>query len=61
MANKKITWDVIYKDFKQRHPILSKQVLRWWPVDYLTIQIKLKDGSELVYYYWDHMGKFINK
>ena len=51
---KKITWDTIYQDFKQRHPHLAKDVIRWKPCGYLKITIYVIGGMELEYDYWFH-------
>lgn len=48
---KKITWEVIYKDFRRRHPTLKKEVLHWRPHSYSTIILYLKDGSRMLYDY----------
>lgn len=50
MSNK-ITWDKIYKDFRRRHPNLSKDVINWRPYDYATILMQCKDGSKILYDY----------
>ena len=59
--SKKITWLKIYNDFRKRHPNMRKEVIHWCPKDYLTIELWLKDGSRLNYYYWDHKATFIVK
>lgn len=51
MNKKKITWDVIYEDFKFRHPNLSKRVVHWHSHDYATILVYLEDGMRLTYNY----------
>lgn len=56
---KKVTWTVIYRDFKRRHPNLAKMIMDWRPMGYATIQIWLKDGSLMSYDYDEHMAKFI--
>lgn len=58
MGNK-ITWEMIYSDFKKRHPHLKKQVTYWCPQDYLTIQIFLEDGMKMTYNYFDHVAKIL--
>lgn len=59
--SKKITWNKIYQDFKQRHPDLRKKVTHWCPYDYLTIELWIDDGTRMIYDYWSHMAKFIKK
>jgi hypothetical protein len=48
---KKITWEIIYKDFRRRHPTLKKEVTYWRPHDYATIMLYLKDGTKMLYNY----------
>ena len=50
----KLTFDMIYADFRRRHPHLSKEVYHWRPSDYMEIQVFLSDGMILRYSYWDH-------
>lgn len=56
----KITWNKIHKDFKQRHPNLSKEVIHWQPYAYATIKLWMKDGSKIVYNYDNHRATFVN-
>ena len=49
---------MIYDDFRQRHPNLSKGVVSWDPYDYATIVIKCEDGSKLLYNYDEHRARF---
>ena len=58
---KKITWNMIFADFKQRHPNLRKEVSYWCPRDYLIIELWLKDGRRMLYDYWNHKAEFIQK
>ena len=51
MNKKKITWEVIFDDFKQRHPNLAKRINRYNSYGYATIQIYLDDGMKLIYNY----------
>ena len=51
--NKKITWQRILADFKDRHPTLAKQICYWRPITYATIQINLTNGMMLSYNYDD--------
>lgn len=60
MSNK-LTWNKIYKDFKQRHPNLRKEVIHWCPYDYCTIQLWLKDGSKMTYNFDEHKAVFISR
>ena len=45
----KITFKMIYIDFKKRYPRLAKMVIHWQPHSYATIYVKLKNGMELTY------------
>ena len=56
---KKITWQVIFEDFKVRHPRLSGQILHWRPYDYSTIVLYLNDGMKLLYNYDNHSAKMM--
>lgn len=48
---KKITWDVIYMDFKERHPKLRKTVLGFKPYDYAMILLIFPDRVRMTYNY----------
>ena len=52
--NSKLTFEMIYKDFRTRHPHMAKEVVHWRPNDYMEIRIFLDDGMILRYSYWDH-------
>ena len=58
--NKKVTWKMIFDDFKNRHPNLSKQVVRYFPSNYLTIEVWIKDGLRIKYDYWEHKGYILD-
>ena len=47
----KITWQMIYKEFRFKHPRLRGEVLDWRPHGYLTISVTLKDGTKMIYDY----------
>lgn len=55
----KTTWKNVFEDFKNRHPNLSKYVVRWCPYDYGTIKLHLSDGEEAVYNITTHETKFL--
>ena len=57
----KVTWKDVFDDFKQRHPRLSKTVLRWFPSDVGEITVILMGGDQIVYDYDSHMGRRIVK
>lgn len=54
MSEGKIPWVDLIKDFKKRHPRLSKEVIYWKPQGFMKIIIYLKDGMELSYDYLFH-------
>lgn len=51
MSTKKITWDVIFEDFKMRHPNLSNKIVHWRSHSYAMILVCLEDGTRLTYNY----------
>ena len=53
--NKKITWGVIYDDFKDHYPRLSKKAVDYRPHDYLTIKIWFDEEPLAMTY--DYMTK----
>lgn len=57
---RKITWRMMFTDFKRRHPHLSKQVVYWSPHDYGCIIIYLKDGMKLIYNCDDHKAQILS-
>ena len=48
---KKVRWEDIYKDFKNRHPRLAKSATYWLPYAYATVIIFFKGGSRGIYNY----------
>lgn len=58
MAKNKITWDDVYKDFKNRHPRLSKKVLGYFPYGYSTILLVFSDNVRMLY---NHDKKRVTK
>lgn len=55
----KVTWDVIFQDFQQRFPTLSKRVVDWQPLEFATIQIRLVDNEYMKYNYDMKHAEFI--
>lgn len=55
----KLTFSDVYKDFKNRHPRLKKQVVDWKPHNAYQIKIWLNDGKTLIYDYYYHEAKFV--
>lgn len=53
MSNK-ITWKMIFEDFKLHHPKLADRIIHWRPDNYLTIIVYTEDGLEIKYEYWVH-------
>ena len=49
--HKKITWDVIYDDFKKEYPKLKTKALGFKPYDYATILIFFLDRVRMTYNY----------
>lgn len=44
--NTKLTFTQLYKDyFKKQYPRTAKRTVRWFPCDYITIELWLDDGS----------------
>lgn len=48
---KKLAWSEVYRDFKARHPSLSKMSQSFCAYGYAEILVYLKDGSKLTYNY----------
>lgn len=48
---KKITWKVIFDDFKSQYPKQSKSVLGFEPYDYATIKLLFPDRVRMSYNY----------
>lgn len=59
VKHRKITWKVIYEDFKQRYPNLKKEVTHWRPLEFATIELWLKDGDRMKYDYDMKKAEFI--
>lgn len=49
--SKKITWDVIFRDFKKNNPEYAKRVWHWRPHDYATIVLYLNNRNKATYNY----------
>lgn len=47
----KLTWRMIYTDFKRKHPRLSKMASCFCPYDYAEILVYFNDGSKMTYNY----------
>lgn len=45
----KVTWDVVFEDFKQRYPRLRQTVVYWQPSGYGSISLYFKDGRKGTY------------
>lgn len=58
--SRKITWNVINKDFRARHPNMRKEVVYWRPHDYATILLYFKDGRLATYNYDKREIKFLS-
>lgn len=54
LSNNKITWRMVFEDFKTRLPNLAKEVVDYRPHGYLEIQVWLKDGTTMS---WDYLQK----
>lgn len=59
--SKKITWEVIYKDFRQRHPNMKKLVTYWRPYSYATIKLYFNDGMLAIYNYDNKKATFLKE
>lgn len=51
MRERKVTWRMIYTDFKQLHPNLKKEVTYWHPHEFATIMLYFKNGDKATYNY----------
>lgn len=47
--SKKLTWNKIYKRFKEQHPHFAKKASCWRPYDFATILVYLKDNRKITY------------
>lgn len=59
-SHKKVTWEMIYKDFRSRFPNLKNEVEYWKPHSYSTIELHIKDGRRLIYNYDEKIAKIIS-
>lgn len=57
--SRKITWDMIYKDFRSRHPRLRKTVTGYYPYNFLKIEIRFADQAVMIYDYMEHKGTWL--
>ena len=48
---RKLTWDGVYQDFRQRYPNLRKHVITYRPYDVMMIIIWFDDEISMVYDY----------
>ena len=55
----KITWEMVYKDFRSRFPNFKKHVIHWHPHNFLMIKLYLDDGKKCIYNYEEHRVTFI--
>lgn len=58
--SKKLTWSMINKDFRARHPKLRKEVTYWRPHNFATILLYFKDGRLATYNYDKHAITFLS-
>lgn len=58
-SEEKLTWDIVFEDFKKRYPKLVEKVTLWFAYDVGQIEIHLKDNIELVYDYDEHRAMII--
>lgn len=49
---RKISWDMVYKEFVSRYPHSRKDLVRWHPYGFLQIRLYFKDGTGGVYDYF---------
>lgn len=57
----KVTWRMIYEDFKKTYPTLKKQAIYFEPYDYAEIKVWLKEGIKLIYNYDTKQGFYITE
>ena len=48
---KKITWTLVYKDFKEQYPRLGKEAIAFKPYSYATIVIMFSGKPRKLYNY----------
>lgn len=51
---RKISWQVVFNDFKKTCNYTSWDIECWFPSDYLKIEVRMKDGRIL---YYDYLNK----
>ena len=56
--NTKVTWNIIFNEFKSRHPSLARQVMDYRPKGQMEIMVWLHDGRELIYNYLSKKARF---
>lgn len=54
---RKVTWRMIFTEFKEKYPTLRKRVWHWCPYGYLTIVLHLDNGDRITY---DYLNKKID-
>lgn len=59
--NKKITWNMINKDFRAKHPEMRRSVTYWRPYNFATILLYFKDGRLATYDYDKHKLRFLKE
>lgn len=47
----KVTWEMIYEDFKKKYPQFSQHSYHFEPYDFAKIKVYLEDGIKFVYDY----------
>lgn len=45
----KLTWDNVYENFKAVYPKLGRMSVYFRPSGYMTIMVRLADGTNMVY------------
>lgn len=61
LKKEKITWEKVFKDFKDRWPSLRKSATYWCPHSYATIMIYLTGGERCLYNYDTHCLDLMEK
>lgn len=57
--NNRISWRLIFEEFKKTYPSISKNVAHWYASGHLEITVRLNDRSKVVYSYLDKKGRVI--
>lgn len=57
----KISWNAIYTDFRERHPLSGRKIKDWRPYDQLTILLYVSDGSKITYNYLDKTVRILDE